>query len=340
MPVLGAWRDGTRRVNGAPLVLLGMYALTLFVALPLSIALRAMIEDQLGGSLAAETITSGANLDWWQEFSAQAHGLATTFVPSIVGFGAVLENINGIVDNLPMATTIAGITAAWMVIWSFLSGGVIDRYARQRPTRAYGFFAACGTHFWRFLRLGVLAWIAYWVLFALVHDWIFNALYSWITADMTVERTAFLVRLLCYGIFIDLLIIANIVFDYARIRIVVEDRHSAIGALVAGARFVRRHPATFKLYVLNGILFLILAIAYALLSPGAPGGAAMWLALLIGQIYILLRHYVKLLFYASQTAFFQAALAHASYTAAPVVVWPDSPAAESIGNASPWTQEP
>jgi len=47
-----------------------------------------------------------------------------------------------LVDNLPLATTIAGATAAWLVVWSFLSGGVLDRYARQRPTRAAGFFAA------------------------------------------------------------------------------------------------------------------------------------------------------------------------------------------------------
>jgi hypothetical protein len=340
MPVVGAWRDGMRRVNSAPMLLVGMYATTLFVALPLSIALRGMIEDQLGASLAAESLAAGANLDWWQEFSANARGLGTTFVPSIVGFGAVLDNISGLLDNLPLATTIAGVTAAWMVIWSFLSGGVIDRYARQRPTRAHGFFAACGTHFWRFLRVGVLAWIAYWLLFGVAHDWIFNGFYPWITADMTVERTAFLVRLLCYFVFIALLVAFNIVFDYARIRMVVEDRHSAIGAVVAGARFVRRHPSTFRLYVLNGFVFVILAIAYALLSPGAPRGVAIWLALFLGQLYILLRHYVKLLFYASQTSFFQAALAHASYTAAPVVVWPDSPAAESITNATPETTEP
>ena len=43
---------------------------------------------------------------------------------------------------------------------------------------------------------------------------------------------------------------------------------------------------------------------------------------------------MKLLFYASQVSFFQSRLAHAAYTAAPPVVWPDSPAAESIGNAS------
>jgi hypothetical protein len=334
MSIWGALRDGVRRVNAAPLMLVGMFTITLAVALPLSIALRGMIAAQLGDSLAAETLASGTSLDWWQEFSSQAQGLGTTFVPTIVGFGAVLENVSSLLDNIPMAATIAGVTAAWLVIWSFLSGGVIDRYARGRPTRAYGFFAACGTHFWRFLRLGVLALVAYWLLFTQVHGWLFENFYLWATRDMTVERSAFLVRVLCYGVFGVLLIACNLVFDYARIRTVVEDRRSAIGALVTGARFVRRHPRALGLYLLNGALFLALALGYALVAPGAPAGFAIWIAFLIGEAYILLRHYLKLLFYASQTALFQRALAHASYTAAPPVVWPDSPAAESIGNAA------
>lgn len=328
-----AWRDGVRRVNGAPMVLLGMYALTLFVALPLSIALRSLIAAHLGDSLFADALASGTSYDWWQEFSAQASGLGTTFVPSIVGFGAVLNNLSALLDNLPMATTIVGATSAWLVLWSFLSGGVLDRYARMRPTRATGFFAACGTHFWRFLRLGAIALLVYWVLFALVHPWLFDDLYPWVTRDLTAERSAFVVRLLCYLAFLVVLIVSNLVLDYARIRIVVEDRRSAVGAFVAGARFVRRHPAALRLYLLNGACFLLLALAYALVAPGAPSGLAIWIALAVGQIYILLRHYVKLLFYASQVSFFQSRLAHAAYTAAPPVVWPDSPAAESIGNA-------
>ena len=99
-------------------------------------------------------------------------------MPSIVGFGAVLENLDGFLDNRPMATTIAGATAAWLVLWSFLSGGVLDRYARQRPTAAYGFFAACGTHFWRFLRIGAIAWLVYGVLFSLVHPLLFECAVS------------------------------------------------------------------------------------------------------------------------------------------------------------------
>jgi hypothetical protein len=332
MSVLAAWRDGMRRVNAAPAVLAGMFALTFLIALPLSIALRGMLEAQLGDSLVSDTLVSGASYDWWQEFLARASGLGTTFVPSIVGFGAVLDNISGILDNLPMAATIAGATVAWLIIWSFLSGGVLDRYARQRPTRALGFFAACGTNFWRFLRLGLLAWFVYWILFAGVHVWLFDELYPWLTRNVTVERTAFLGRLALYVVFAVLLVAANLVFDYARIRTVVEDRHSALGALAAGTRFVFRHKQTLQLYLLNGGLFVALALVYALLAPGAPGGIRFWLAFAIGQLYILGRHYVKLLFYASQTAYFQGALAHAEYTAAPPVIWPDSPAAEAIGN--------
>jgi hypothetical protein len=58
----------------------------------------------------------------------------------------------------------------------------------------------------------------------------------------------------------------------------------------------------------------------------------MWLTLAVGQLYIVGRHYVKLLFYSSEIALFQGALAHAGYTAAPPVVWPESPAAEAIVN--------
>ncbi len=332
MTILSAWRDGIRRVNAAPLMLAGMYLLTLLVALPLSLVLRGMIEEQLGDSLVAETVASGTSLDWWQEFSAQASGLGTTFVPSIVGFGAVLDNVSGLLDNLPMAATIAGATIAWMVLWSFLSGGVIDRYARQRPTRTHGFFAACGTHFWRFLRLGLLAWLAYGFLFAYVHPLLFDDFYPWVTRDLIVERTTFLIRLVCYLVFIALLVAVNVAFDYARIRTVVEDRYSSVGSLVAGVRFIRRHPAAVRLYLVNGVLFVVLAVIYGVVTPGAPSGAAIWLALGLGQLYILLRHYVKLLFYASQTSFFQGTLAHAAYSASPAVVWPDSPDAESLGN--------
>ena len=329
-----AFRDGVGRVNRAPVMLLGLVLVTFLVALPLSLVLRGMIAAHLGSSLAAGAAAAGTNYDWWQEFLAQASGLGSTFVPSIIGFGAVLDNVSALADNLPMATAIAAAVGVWMVIWSFLSGGVLDRYARNRRTGAHGFFAAAGTHFWRFVRLGVLALASYAVLFAFVHGWLLEDLYDTLTRNVTVERTAFGIRAALYLAFGLLLVAVNIVFDYARVRIVVEDRRSAIGALAAGFRFVRRHPRTVSLYAINAAAFLLLAGLYALAAPGAPGaGAWTWITIGIGQLYIIGRHYLKLLFYASEVAFFQGALAHAAYTAVPPVVWPDSPAAEAITNA-------
>jgi hypothetical protein len=334
MSALRAFREGIRRVNAAPTLVLGVTLLTLLIALPLSLALRGMLEAHLGRSLAAQAAADGANYEWWQEFTSQAAGLGATFVPSIVGFGAVLDNLSGLLDNSDLAPTIAGITAAWLVIWSFLSGGILDRLARGRRTRAHGFFSACGVHFWRFLRIGLVAWVVYGFLFGYVHGWIFEDALDRLTRDLTVERTAFLLRIAGYLLFGALLIFVNVIFDYARIRTVVEDRRSAIGAIAAGARFVRRHiGAVAALYAVNGIAFVILVALYAVVQPGAPGsGVWMWLPLLLGQLFIVARHYLKLVFYGSQTALFQSALAHADYTAAPAVVWPDSPDAETIGN--------
>ncbi len=337
MGPFASFREGMRRLNGAPTVVLGMFAVTLAVALPLSYAMRALIETHLGSSLAADSAAAGINYDWWQEFSAQASGLAATFIPSIAGFGAVLENLSNLLDNAKLAPVITTVTALWLLLWSFLSGGVIDRLARARRTRSHGFFGACGMHVWRLLRLGLAALATYAFLFGYVHPWIFTDGYGRWTRDLTVERAAFAVRVGCYVVFGALLILCNLIVDYARVRIVVEDRRSALGALIAGARFAWRHlPAALGLYALNAVAFLLLVALYALLVPGAPrSGWSTWLVLGLGEAYILLRHYLKLLFYASETVFFQGALAHAAYTAAPPIVWPDSPAAETIGNADP-----
>jgi hypothetical protein len=155
--------------------------------------------------------------------------------------------------------------------------------------------------------------------------------YPALTHDLTVERTALLYRVLFYLAFALPLLAANVLFDYAKIRMVVEDRRSAIGAMTGAARFIVRQPsAVAGLYLLNALVFVVVIALYGLVVPGAAGGATAWIALIIGQLYIVLRIAVRLLFAASQTALFQSRLAHAGYVAAPLPVWPESAAAEAI----------
>jgi hypothetical protein len=322
-------------VNSAPAVIAGLFLVTFLVALPAGLALRSMLQDHLGASLAAETAAGGVNYDWWQEFGEQATGVGVTFSTTIIGFGAVLDNLAAMADNVQRPIAVLGPAAAYLALWIFLVGGVIDRYARNRPTRTHSFFAACGTFGFRFLRLAVIAGLVYYVLFAQVHSWLFDRFYPWATRDFTVERSALLLRAGLYMVFGAMLAATTMVFDYAKIRAVVEDRRSMIGALAAAVRFVSRNPRSVAgLYALNGLAFVVVLALYALVAPGAgTAGLSVWTGLLIGQAYLLARIWVKLLFYASQTAYFQGALAHADYTAAPPLVWPESPAAEAIWNA-------
>lgn len=336
MKILRAFVDGLARVLAAPWIVAGVLCMTLLVAVPLGVALRGMIRSHLGDSLAADTAASGVNYDWWQEFSAQASGVGTTFTPTIIGFGAVLDNASAFADNVQHAAVITSAATAYLALWAFLIGGILDRYARKRRTRTHEFFAACGVFFFRFLRLAVVAGAVYWLMFAYVHPLLFDRWYRWLTNDVAVERTAVGYRMLLYAAFAAMIAAWNLLFDYAKIRAVVEDRRSMAGALFAAGRFVSRHlGATFALYALNVLVFVAVIAIYALVAPGAGRtGASMWVGFVVSQVYLAVRLIAKLTFYASQTALFQQELAHAAYTAAPLPVWPDSPSAEALANAA------
>lgn len=326
-----AFLEGLMRVKRAPWLVIGLWLSTLLLAVPLSLALHGLIAEHLGASLAAQSAAAGMNYDWWNEFLAQSSGVGKTFVPAILGFAAILQNIGGVADAGGPPSPVVWVVAAQLIVSTFLIGGVLDRLARDRAIGAGAFFSACGVYFLRFMRLSVITVAIYAILFTSVHRWLFGSVYGGLLEDLTVERTAFFYRVGLYVAFGALVVAANLVFDYAKVRAVVEDRRSMVGAVSGALRFVRRNlGATIGLYALNSLAFLGVLLLYYLAAPGAAANA---LAFAIGQLFIVLRVIIRLQFAASQVALFQGRLAHAGYVARPIPQWPDSPAAEAIGPA-------
>jgi hypothetical protein len=330
--ILTAWTSGWKRVLDAPAVAAGVFVMTALIALPLALVMRGTIASHLGDSLMATQVADGVNWDWWQEFAAQASSIGTTFTPSVIGFAATLDSMSALLDARVHVVPIAFALAFYIAGWALLSAGIVDRYARQRPTRAHGFFASAGGYLFRFIRLGAIVGLVYWWLFAYLHPWLFGHWYVNLTRNLGVERTAFLWRLAFYVVFGCCLVLVNLVADYARIRIVVEDRRSVLGGLSAARRFIWRHPGhVLALYLLNSAVFVVVVAIWLLVAPGAgSAGLWMWATFVLTQLYVVIRLLMKLQFLASQTAMFQAHLAHARYTAEPAPVWPDSAAAEAI----------
>lgn len=327
----GAWVEGATRVLRAPAVVLGVAAATLLLALPLSLAVRDMLAGHLGASATAERAAAGWDAGWVAEFGAQAQGLGRTFTHEILGFGGTVSTLSGLLDGRPLPPTVVGAVAAYLLLWLFLSGGILDRFARARPIRTAAFFAACGVHFWRFLRLGLLLAPLYWAVFAWLHPWLFTTLWNRWTRDLTIERDAILIRLALYAVLLAALTLINLVSDYAKVRTVVEDRRSMLGAAGAACRFIRRRPLrTLGLYLLSALAAALVIHLWSHAAPAATTPVA-W-AFLVTQLYVLLRLWTRLTWMAGEVVFFQRELAHASYTAAPLPVWPDSPAAEALQN--------
>ncbi len=327
-----AFLDGLRRAAAAPMLLVGLWAATLAAALPLGLLLFLGIAGDLGQSATSVAVAEGWDEMWWIEFRATANAVEGTFGPWVIGFAAALFNLSNLLDaQAPGAATLPAIV--WFLAWIFLAGGVIDRLARQRPIGSAAFFSACGGFVWRFARLGVIAAIAYGALFLWVRPWLFGDVYASLTRDVTVERTWALSRFGLYLVFGGLLAAVDLIFDYTRVRAVVEDRRSMIGALLATLRFLRRHAAGVGgLWLLNGVLLALIYTAYAIVAPGAgASGGAVWGAFVVGQLYIAARVFARLAAYASQISYFQSRLAHATYVAKPEPRWPDSPVAEAIG---------
>jgi len=268
MTAVSAWIDGMRRATRAPMILLGVWVMTMLVSLPLTLVLRGMIVQHLGSSLAGERAAAGIDDDWMQEFGDQAAGIGITFKPTIIGFAAVLDNSSAFLDNTTRPLVVVGAASGYIGLWIFLAGGILDRYARERPTRAHGFFSACGGFFFRFLRLAAVQWVVYAMLFGFVHRLLFDRFYPYVTRDLTVERTAFSIRVALYLVFGLALTAFNLVFDYAKVRAVVEDRRSIAGALGAAMRFIGRNTgASAGLYAANFVLFLLAMAVYAAVAP-------------------------------------------------------------------------
>jgi hypothetical protein len=138
--------DAPNTVRGAftagRAVWLGMWALTVGLSLPMSLAVRDTIAAHLDDSVVADRLARGVDWDWWQEFQQQASGLGTTFVPSILGGAAPVRNLSDVVDAVPVPLSLVAVLVLWFLIWSFVSGGVFDRMARDRRVGGQAFFGA------------------------------------------------------------------------------------------------------------------------------------------------------------------------------------------------------
>ena len=133
---LRVWHPSRQSRPGA---LLGVWIITLLASVPLTLSVRAAIVQHLGSSLEADTAASGVNDNWMLEFAEQAGGVNATFRPTVIGFGAVLDNLSAFADREsgPPRSLASACCICWPGRFSPAASSIATRATGRRQRRRF-----------------------------------------------------------------------------------------------------------------------------------------------------------------------------------------------------------
>ncbi len=181
----------------------------------------------------------------------------------------------------------------------FFMGGILALFKQQGNNYDGNlFWSASATYFWRMFRLTFI--------FAIIHAfvfWLFIQLYLSLTQGMspnnlmtdTVLFSTFYMLLFLY------LLVGAFFFmwhDYAKVQLVKNDNRWVVKSIFLSLGFTLKNPfKTYSLYLLNMLLLVLLfALNYGISHfLVVASGTTILLSLLLSQVLVLARLYVKLL---------------------------------------------
>jgi hypothetical protein len=196
-------------------------------------------------SLMAREMARGFSVDWLTDFTFNNPGSFDRYATVIVCLGFVSMALN-----------------------SILAGGVLTRF--KAPDLKYSladFLRDTGRYAWRLLSLLIIGLICYWIVFKLLNEklgqWVDHWAGNW--AD---DRSVFWAHLTVSLLVVLSVGYVNLVMDYARVRIVLEEGTGAIQAFLASLGFsLGRLGRAIGVYVVPSFFGLALLGVYRLVFP-------------------------------------------------------------------------
>ena len=211
-----------------------------------------------GDSLMSQELASGSPVDWLTDFAANNPGSLHRYGQVITALGLISLLVNTV-----------------------LSGGVLSRFqSAQEGGPMGGFFRDTGRYAWRMVRLMIVGLVCYWIVFRLL-DRALGDIIDKRTQDWLDDRPVFWVHL-AWGILVAAgVCFVNVVMDYARVKLVMEDGSSALYAFLSSLGFaLRRLRRSVTVWALPSLCGVALLGIYRLLIPwglvNAPAPTASW----------------------------------------------------------------
>lgn len=329
MNIISTFKQGVNQVSRTKRMVLFAWFINVMFALVLALPVLKQLDGYLRNTVMDESVLKQMDPAWAEsyrtdmeksEFSRALDNTIYGYAPFVNHLemqmnGTFIRTLGNFLYDFffrweinPGATSLLFFVALlYVCTGTFLAGGFIGIYSKDYRSTFTEFLMDGAKYFGKFFRLSLVALLTYYVFFAVVVSWINNAIPRWtqFEASEATPFTYYMVRDVAVLLVISFLFM---IFDYARIRMVVDDRTSALGATAAGVRFAFSHFLnTYGLYLLLTVIGFLLIVVYAVLERIIPQESYWPLVLLflVQQFYMLARFFLKGSFYACQTELYR-----------------------------------
>lgn len=282
-----------------------LLVINLAFSMILAVPMYHSLKDSFGNSLVGERMAEGFDYLWWEEYRDEAQGLEKTFTPSIIGKGAILNNLEGLIQlrifDLPSIILIFGLL--YLILHTFLAGGILSLF-RKGDTKfsLRDFFQGAGSHFFRFFLLMLFSWVFFLIIGQVVKG-SFDSILSGVRETAFSEVTPFYLGLIFSAVVFFLFLFVQMIFDYGRIKIVLEDSANVLTSAASAFGFVFRHlGSTLGLFYLLFLVQIVFTIIYILIQGIIPQSSFLGITLtfLFQQIFIFGLIWIRCWLYSSQ----------------------------------------
>lgn len=295
-----ALAQGVAAVAAAPFVLALAVGATLLTALPFAFVVGSRLQTALAHQPAIDLAAQEIDAEWWMEYRRHARGLEATFTPAILGVAAPLDNLSALADAAPRPWILVLPLALYVGVWSFLWGGILERFHGRAPG-IRGFLTAGTRHVTRMIAVSAAAALLVLMLYATLHRLLFGPVFAAFAEAMPDERSVLAVRFVLYGLFAAVLALVSLSADYTRVDVAGSYDRSLRASWQRARQFIQSNwRGVAGLYLATAVLFAALLAAYGLADQRYGG----WRVVVAGQLFIVGRIAIRLVGAASQVRFY------------------------------------
>jgi hypothetical protein len=245
MTAINALRQGFKLARRSRSVVWILLLANLAVAALAALPIYQGILRSTGHSLMSETLATGFSTDWFTDFAFNNSGSLARYAQIILFFGVLSLPVN-----------------------SILAGGVLGRFLAPDQSYAAGdFFRSARRYAWRMLWLMAIGLFCYWAVLRVVHVGLGHRADVWFENSID-DRPVFWAKLGVAALTVLGLGFVNLVLDFARVRLVMDEGTGVLQAFLASLGFsLARFGRAVVVYVLPMLCGIALLGIYRLVVP-------------------------------------------------------------------------